>query len=83
MGSKDDDLRAVVVKVTARELGVSEAAIANSNSLRADFRMDSVATAAILFALEDELGVSFEGYKFEGIATVSDLCMALKAILPK
>lgn len=66
-----------IVRIVAIELNASEADVRRVHSFRRDLKMDSVAAATILFSIEEEFGVSFEGVQVGKIDTLVELQRAI------
>lgn len=62
-----------VVRLIAIELNVPEDEVRAAGSLRRDLKMDSIAAANLLFALEEECGVELELDEVQRFDTVSDI----------
>ena len=69
----DRDVTETVVRLIAVELDVSEDRVRQAKSLRHDLKMDSVAAANLLFALEEEYAMEFDVDRVERFDTVADI----------
>lgn len=73
----------VIATIIGRELDVDVMTVLSADSLRAEFGMDSVAAAGILFAIEEEFDISFERYELGKMQTVRDLRRALLSVIDR
>lgn len=67
------DVLSTVARLIAIELNVLEQQVWQAQSLRVDLGMDSIAAANLLFAIEEEFGISLELDRVEKIETLSQI----------
>lgn len=69
----EGEIVGTVIRLIGIELDVSEEEVRRAGSLRQDLKMDSVAAANLLFAIEEEYGIELELEKVESIDTVTGI----------
>ena len=77
--SEEVQVREVLIRLLAIELGVPPEEIVAAGSLREDVGMDSIAAANLLFSIEEELGVEFD--EIPRIDTLEELEGAIREFL--
>ncbi len=69
----DGELTETVIRLIGVELNASREDVRRAGSLRRDLKMDSVAAASLLFAIEEEYGIELELERVESIDTVEGI----------
>jgi acyl carrier protein len=78
-----DDLFAKLKKLIADKLEIDEAKITPDSSFRQDLGADSLDTYELVYAIEEELGISIPDEKANEFETVKDAMNFVQAELAK